>query len=64
MNKRVYNEFFIKMAVDLSNSRELLKEKTELVYNEKFQTRTLTRLVIFEYLEIWYHRKRKRSTLG
>jgi hypothetical protein len=41
MNKRVYNEFFIKMAVDLSNSRELLKEKTELVYNEKFQTRTL-----------------------
>lgn len=38
--------------------------KTEMVYHEKFQTRAVARLAIFEYLEVWYNRKRRHSTLG
>jgi len=38
--------------------------KTELIYFEKYQTRTQAQSSIFEYIEIFYNRKRKHSSLG
>ena len=38
--------------------------KTEMVYHENFQTKTQAKLGIFEYIEVWYNRKRRHSTLG
>ena len=38
--------------------------KTEMVYHENFITRVQAKLAIFEYIEVWYNRKRRHSTLG
>ncbi len=38
--------------------------KTELVYSEKYETRNQAKLSIFKYIEIFYNRKRKHSSLG
>ena len=38
--------------------------KTEMVYHENFDTIAQARLAIFEYIEIWYNRNRRHSTLG
>lgn len=38
--------------------------KKELVYHTKFRTRAAARLAIFEYIEVFYNRKRLHSTLG
>jgi len=38
--------------------------KTEMVYHIEFQTRAQAKLAIFEYIEIWYNRERRHSTLG
>jgi len=38
--------------------------KKELIHREKFQTRRQAASAIFEYLEIFYHRKRRHSKLG
>ena len=38
--------------------------KTELVYFEKYRTRTEARQSIFEYIEIFYNRIRRHSYLG
>ena len=38
--------------------------KIELVYDCKFQTIQQAKLAIFEYIEIWYNRKRRHSALG
>lgn len=38
--------------------------KTECVYRYKFKDRLEAKKSIFEYIEIWYNRKRKHSTLG
>lgn len=38
--------------------------KVELVYQEKFTTRFQSRQRIFEYIEVYYNRQRKHSTLG
>ncbi len=38
--------------------------KTEMVYHENCQTKVQTRLAVFEYLEVWYNRKRRHSSLG
>ena len=38
--------------------------KTELVYGHQFLTRRQARLEIFDYIEIWYNRKRRHSALG
>jgi putative transposase len=40
------------------------KMKTEMVYHTIFKTRTQAKLAVFEYLEVWYNRERKHSTLG
>jgi putative transposase len=37
--------------------------KTEHVYFENFQTREQAKLSIFEYVEVFYNRTRKHSTL-
>ena len=38
--------------------------KTELVYFESYQNRDEARKSIFEYIEIFYNRQRRHSTLG
>ena len=38
--------------------------KTELIYHERFLTRDDAKLKIFDYIELFYNRKRRHSTLG
>ncbi len=38
--------------------------KTELVYHEKYATREEARMSIFEYVEVFYNRARRHSSLG
>lgn len=38
--------------------------KTELVYRNQYQTRKQAALSIFEYIEVWFNRKRIHSTIG
>lgn len=38
--------------------------KSELVYHEKYESILQARTSIFEYIEIWYNRKRLHSALG
>lgn len=38
--------------------------KTEMVYQVKFETKRQAKLAIFEYIEVWYNRERRHSTLG
>lgn len=38
--------------------------KTELIYGNKLKTKKQIELEIFEYIEIWYNKKRRHSTLN
>ena len=38
--------------------------KKEMVYRTRFTTREQARSAIFEWIEVWYNRKRRHSTLG
>lgn len=38
--------------------------KTEMVYQIEFTTKKQAKLAIFEYIEVWYNRERRHSTLG
>jgi len=38
--------------------------KTEMVYQRAFKTKKQAYLAIFEYIEVWYNRKRIHSSLG
>lgn len=38
--------------------------KAELVHGRRFRTRAEARSELFEYIEIWYNRKRLHSSLG
>lgn len=38
--------------------------KTELIYGHKLITKEKMELEIFEYIEIWYNKKRRHSTLN
>ncbi len=38
--------------------------KTELVHHERYATRTEAQRSIFEYIESFYNRRRRHSTLG
>ncbi|MNL12596.1 IS2 transposase TnpB [compost metagenome] len=38
--------------------------KTEMVYHRKFETRAQAKVEIFDYIEVWYNRKRRHSALG
>lgn len=37
--------------------------KVEMVYHSKFRTRAQAKLEIFDYIEVWYNRKRRHSAL-
>lgn len=38
--------------------------KSELIYHHRFLTRHQAGLAIFEFIEVWYNRKRRHSVLG
>ena len=38
--------------------------KTELIYHQEYKTIEQAKLAVFEYIEIWYNRKRLHSSLG
>lgn len=38
--------------------------KTEMIYQQIYKTRAKASLAIFEYIEVWYNRKRRHSYLG
>ena len=38
--------------------------KVELIYHEDFKSIEQAKLAVFEYIEIWYNRKRLHSSLG
>ncbi len=38
--------------------------KRELIYRRRYETREEARAEIFEYIEIWYNRRRRHSSLG
>jgi putative transposase len=38
--------------------------KTELLYMEGYATREITKQNVFEYIEVYYNRKRRHSTIG
>ncbi len=38
--------------------------KTELVHRTRFKTRDEARRAIFEYIEVWYNRRRRHSAIG
>lgn len=38
--------------------------KTEMVYHRKFKSKKEAKLAVFEYIEVWYNRKRRHSSLG
>jgi transposase InsO family protein len=38
--------------------------KTELIHRKKWQTREEVRAAIYKWIEVWYNRKRRHSTLG
>jgi len=37
--------------------------KTEMVYHRKFETRAQAKLELFDYIEVWYNKKRRHSAL-
>lgn len=38
--------------------------KTEMVYHREFKSKQEAKLAIFEFIEVWYNRKRRHSSLG
>ena len=38
--------------------------KTELIYGSKRLNKEQTRIAIFEYIELWYNKKRRHSALN
>jgi putative transposase len=38
--------------------------KTEMVYHQEFKSKQEAKLAIFEFIEVWYNRKRRHSSLG
>lgn len=38
--------------------------KSELICDQPYRTRAQVRSAVFEYIEVWYNRKRRHSTLG
>lgn len=38
--------------------------KSEMVYQQVFQSRAIAKQAVFEYVEIWYNRQRRHSALG
>jgi putative transposase len=40
------------------------KIKTELIYSERYTTREIAKQSIFQYIEVYYNRVRRHSTIG
>ena len=40
------------------------KIKTEILLGRRYATRSEARSAIFEWIEVWYNRQRRHSTLG
>ena len=38
--------------------------KKELIHHERYETRSAARSSIFEYIEVFYNRQRRHSSLG
>ena len=38
--------------------------KTELIYHQEYNTIEQAKIAVFEYIEVWYNRKRLHSSLG
>ena len=38
--------------------------KKELIYRNRFKTKAEAQKAIFEYIEVWYNRKRIHSSIG
>ena len=38
--------------------------KAELIYHQKYNTIEQAKIAVFEYIEVWYNRKRLHSSLG
>jgi putative transposase len=38
--------------------------KSELIYHQEYKTIEQAELAVFEYIEVWYNRKRLHSSLG
>lgn len=38
--------------------------KTELIYTERYTTREIAKQSIFQYIEVYYNRVRRHSTIG
>ena len=38
--------------------------KTELIYRHSWPTRTAVRRAVFEFIEVFYNRRRRHSSLG
>ncbi len=38
--------------------------KKEWIYRHKYSTQSEIRALVFEYIEVWYNKKRKHSSLG
>jgi putative transposase len=38
--------------------------KSELVYQQEFQTQVMAKQAVFKYIEVWYNRQRRHSALG
>ncbi len=38
--------------------------KKEWLYRQRYSTESELRAIVFEYIEVWYNRKRKHSALG
>jgi len=38
--------------------------KDELIYQTRYETKSLAALEIFEYIEVWYNKKRRLSAIG
>jgi len=38
--------------------------KKELIHRRRFDTREATRCAVFEWIEVWYNRRRRHSSLG
>lgn len=66
-NRSIENSLFtdlIKEVFDLSSQTYGSPRIAELIYQHKFTTIEEAKLAVFEYIEVWYNRKRLHSSLG
>ncbi|RYE26629.1 MAG: hypothetical protein EOP48_35050 [Sphingobacteriales bacterium] len=50
------------MRCSLLSTRRCTDQKAELIYQYKFTTIEEAKKAVFEYIEVWYNRKRLHSS--